>query len=178
MEFETFISRLEEVRDVARIENGYSHIVYNIMYEHVLNSDYMLVDVSTYKRKSKGKPINVELLGKNLCAVPDFVITKKTKLWEEIEKNRLGCIEVKFNKSDLDGARLYNEGNKKGYLETYNNHVIYTNGWIWKYYDGSDETRWWTVDFAQEEQRNAVRYSELIEKLKEIKWEELGNITV
>ena len=167
MDFKTFISRLEEVRDIGRIENGYSHIVYNVMYDHVLDSEkYMLVDVSTYWRTKNKHPINEEFLGKDLCAVPDFVITKKTKKLSEIGDNRLGCIEVKFHERDLDGKRLSNEENKIGYLEMYNNHVIYTNGWIWKYYGEKP----WIVDFTKEEKRTQKTYDELISKLKTIKW--------
>ena len=173
MNFETFISRLEEVKEIARIENAYSHIVYDIICNHVIGSDYMLVDVSTYARQYDGIDKNIELLGKDLCAVPDFVVTNKAKSLKDIE--RLGCIEVKLDASGLNTARLDSEGGKRGYLDTYNKNVIYTNGWIWKYYMGTknsdgENVPEWTIDFTQEKQRNAVTYYELLMKLSDIKW--------
>lgn len=174
MEFETFIRRLEEVKDISLIENGYSHIIYNVLYDHVLNSEYMLVDVSTYKRWYDGKPKNIELLSEGLCAVPDFVITNKVTSLKNI--NRLGCIEVKFNSSDVNGERLDDENDEKGYLSVYNHNVIYTNGWIWKYYAGDKNDKGenvpcWIFDFSQEEQKNAKTYYMLLMKLNEIKWD-------
>jgi len=182
MDFKTFISRLEEVRDIGRIENGYSHIVYNVMYDHVLDSEkYMLVDVSTYRRTKNKKPINEEFLGKDLCAVPDFVITNKTTKLRKIQ--RLGCIEVKFHDKDVDvhlatennSIRLSRKDDKKGYLEVYNHHVIYTNGWKWNYYDGSleDDGKTYkalTFDFTKKDQQTEERYKELIKKLCNINW--------
>lgn len=177
MDFKTFISRLEEVRDIGRIENGYSHIICEIMYYNGLNAEeYMLIDTSTYWRTET----NVTLLGENVCAVPDFVITDKTNKRDEIE--RYGCIEVKFVDKDVDDAsRLGNTDDQNGYLESYNNHVIYTNGWKWNYYDGSrtDDGKaykaCWKFDFSQEEQRNAVTYYDLLKKLNEIDWKEKRN---
>lgn len=168
MEINTFISRLEEVRDIGRIENGYSHIIYNVMYDDVLESEYMLVDVSTYKRTKNKQPINQDFLGENPCAVPDFVIIKKIKSLSE-QVSRLGCIEVKYKDVDVNGAR--NSG-ENGYLKIYNNHVIYTNGWIWNYYNGKDPKRNWEVDFRPDENRTQKKYDELISQIKGIKWSE------
>lgn len=187
MDFKTFISRLEEVRYVGRLENGYSHIIYEVMYEHVLNATYMLVDVSSMKRwctnKTTGekKAINTELLGENLCAVPDFVITnrpdfatlKKEDILKEIRP--LGCIEVKFKDVDVKAARLTDIGERKGYLSTYK-HVIYTNGWKWSYFNGGEKVLW-QVDFNDKEQRNESMYADLLEKLSQIEWEENKNNT-
>ena len=187
MNFNTFISRLKQVENIDKIENGYSHIIYSLMYEDVLTSEYMLVDVSTMHRYAKvkdpstgketRKAINIELLGKNLCAVPDFVITNRPDFFtthkEELLKsiNRLGCIEIKFDDDKVDEKdRLVRDDGKKGYLETYNNHVIYTNGWKWNYYDGSKEEPIWRFDFTQKEERNAGRYAELLDELSKIEW--------
>lgn len=43
---------------------------------------------------------NRPLIGENLGAIPDFVITNRTQNREEIK--RLGCIEVKFKDADVD----------------------------------------------------------------------------
>lgn len=51
MTFDTFIKRLYEVKNISRIENGYSHIVYDIIYNSTLdNNEYMLIDTSSYKK--------------------------------------------------------------------------------------------------------------------------------
>ena len=42
MNFKTFIKRLEEARDFSRIENAYSHIVYNIFNLTLDTSKYVL----------------------------------------------------------------------------------------------------------------------------------------
>lgn len=190
MDFKTFMSRLEEVRYVGKVENGYSHIIYELLYEDVLDTEkYMLVDVSSMDRWSKvratgeQRAINTELLGENLCAVPDFVITnrpnfdttKKKDLLKEIE--RLGCIEMKFYNRDVNADRLSDKGKERGYLSTYNKHVIYTNGWKWSYYDGrkNDDGSykdWLNVDFNDKKQRNQEKYDELLAFLREIVWEQ------
>lgn len=74
MKFDTFITRLQEVRDISKIENGYSHIICELFCNNLLNSqEYMIVDTSSYKKRAN-RPLIVD----NLCAVPDFVITNKT----------------------------------------------------------------------------------------------------
>lgn len=170
MEFETFITRLHEVQDISRIENGYSHIICELLYNDVLdNNKYMIVDTSSYKKR-----FNRPLIIDNLCAVPDFVITNKTS--ERSKIKRFGCIEVKFNDGGVEAHllkrhrnRLINYYKQKGYLDTYNYHVLYTNGWKWNYYE--DNIPSWSFDFSKEENRKKEYFDELIMKLTEIEWE-------
>lgn len=52
MEFETFITRLQEVKNISRIENGYGHIICELFYNDILDNDkYMIIDTSTYKKE-------------------------------------------------------------------------------------------------------------------------------
>lgn len=39
MEFETFITRLQEVKNISRIENGYGHIICELFYNDILDND-------------------------------------------------------------------------------------------------------------------------------------------
>ncbi len=137
MNIRTFLSKLVEAETKSCIENAYSHIVYEI-FDIVLDSEkYSLVDVSSWKR-NKDK----SLLPKDIIAVPDFVITKKDYNFEDTETDIYGCIEVKFNDSNVDvPERLKDEIDKRGYLSIYNN-VIYTNGWKWACYSNSNEADW------------------------------------
>ena len=97
MEFNAFLTRLQEVKNISLIENGYSHIIYELIYNKILdNQKYMLIDTSSYQKRESNRP----LIGENLGAIPDFVITNRTQNREEIK--RLGCIEVKFKDADVD----------------------------------------------------------------------------
>lgn len=101
MEFNTFFTRLQEVENISRIENGYSHIIYDLIYNQILdNQKYMLIDTSSYKRQGNNKPLIVD----NLCAIPDFVITNHASRLKDVK--RLGCIEVKFYDREVE-AHLY-----------------------------------------------------------------------
>lgn len=74
--------------------------------------------------------------------MPDFVITKREYIFDDIKKSDcvLGCVEMKYYDADvIKPARLNSTAQSKGYLETYSK-VIYTNGWFWKFYDGSHES--------------------------------------
>lgn len=170
MIFETFLVRLKEVRDISRIENGYSHIICELLYNDILdNGKYMLVDTSSYKKKNN-RPLIID----NLCAVPDFVITNKAS--ERGKIKRLGCVEVKFSYNDVEAHllkrhhnRLINYYKQKGYLDTYNHNVLYTNGWKWNYYENNEPS--WSFDFSIKENRNEEYFKKLVTKLQEIDWE-------
>ena len=172
MTFDTFIRRLNEVRDISRIENGYSHIVYELLCNDVLdNEKYMLVDTSTYQKRSN-RPLIVDFLR----AVPDFVITNRTSERNHIK--RLGCVEVKFFGRDVEAHlmslqhnRLINYYKQEGYLSVYNNNVLYTNGWKWNYYKSNEPL--WSFDFTVDKNCNQEYFEELIAKLKEIAWEKI-----
>ncbi len=173
MEFNAFLTRLQEVKNISLIENGYSHIIYELISYKILdNQKYMLIDTSSYQKRESNRP----LIGENLGAIPDFVITNRTQNREEIK--RLGCIEVKFKDADVDehlktgkNNRLVNYYTRKGYLETYNYHVLYTNGWKWNYYnDKKLQKPTWSFDFLKEK-CNSDTYYDLLKNLARIDWE-------
>ena len=140
MTFDTFIKRLYEVKNISRIENGYSHIVYDIIYNSTLdNNEYMLIDTSSYKKR--------------------------------------GSIEVKYSTSEIKNANLYKRFNnrlidyyrQKGYLSTYNSNVIYTNGWVWRYFKSNKEHEW-IHDFTKPNTCNETEYNKLLSDLRSINW--------
>lgn len=176
MEFNTFFTRLQEAENISRIENGYSHIIYDLIYNQILdNQKYMLIDTSSYKRQGNNKPLIVD----NLCAIPDFVITNHASRLKDVK--RLGCIEVKFYDREVEAHlykrranRLINYYNTKGYLETYNHHVLYTNGWKWNYYENNEPS--WSLRFSKEKcNSNSGIYDDLIKNLTKINWEYNGS---
>ena len=175
MEFETFITRLQEVKNISRIENGYGHIICELFYNDILDNDkYMIIDTSTYKKRAN-RPLIID----NLCAVPDFVITNKTGELNKIK--RLGCIEVKFWDKDIEAHkpkrhhnRLIDYYKQKGYLTTYNSHVLYTNGWKWNYYEKNTPS--WSFDFSILENCNSDYFNKLIKELVKINWENKSNV--
>lgn len=82
---------------------------------------------------------------------------------------------MKFCEKDVDAHllkrhhnRLINYYKQKGYLDTYNHNVIYTNGWKWNYYE--ENTPLWSFDFSIAENCNSKYFEELINKLSEIDW--------
>ena len=97
------------------------------------------------------------------------MITNKDYTFDGIQnsENILGCIEVKYSDSDtINPCRLHSEKQNKGYLEYYRK-VIYTNGWIWKYYNSSGKT--WTINFR--DSLSNASYGELIKLLCSIDWD-------
>ena len=63
MEFNAFLTRLQEVKNISLIENGYSHIIYELIYNKILdNQKYMLIDTSSYQKRESNRP----LIGENL----------------------------------------------------------------------------------------------------------------
>lgn len=172
MIFETFIRRLHEVKNISRIENGYSHIVYDIMYNSILdNNKYMLIDTSSYHKRG-----NNPLIIDHLCAIPDFVLTNRVDTLKNIK--RLGCIEVKYFSEEIYNANLFKRSNnrlidyykQRGYLSTYNNNVIYTNGWVWRYFK-SNKDHEWIYDFTNPKNCNETEYNKLLSDLHSINWE-------
>lgn len=171
MTFDTFIKRLYEVKNISRIENGYSHIVYDIIYNSTLDyNEYMLIDTSSYKKRGN-RPLIID----HLCAIPDFVITNRTNTLKNIKRH--GCIEVKNSTSEIYNANLYKRSNnrlidyyrQKGYLSTYNNNVIYTNGWVWRYFKSNKEHEW-IHDFTNPNTCNETEYNKLLSDLRSINW--------
>ena len=167
MNFDTFIKRLEEARDFSRIENAYSHIIYDIFNLTLDTSKYVLIDTSTYKRTDK----NIDaLVPENAIAVPDFVIGSREEKIEQVK--RLGCIEAKYFDKDILNADKLSECddrlkdhfrdsmNRIGYLNLYK-HVIYTNGWIWRMFAGSN-TCIKEFDFTKKENQNNAYYGEFL----------------
>ena len=71
MNYNSYMGKLEDVEEKSRIENGYSHIVYNV-FDFVLGDRYRLVDTSTIERGNDKRQFP-----RNLIAVPDFFVTSK-----------------------------------------------------------------------------------------------------
>lgn len=173
MNFEAFMKRLEEARDFSRIENAYSHIIYDIFNLTLDTSKYVLIDTSTYKRTENKQD---SIVPNDAIAVPDFVIGNR----EETIKG-MGCIEVKYFDSNVDNAdklskdtdRLedyYREGKKRrGYLSLYHN-VIYTNGWKWRIFRHTKE-KVTEFDFTKEENQTNAYYGTFLATLFQFDWD-------
>ena len=164
MNFNTYIKKLKEVEDKSRLENGYSHIVYQI-FEIVLDDEkHSIVDTSNLKRT-----INKATAPHDVIAVPDFVITKKGYFFDDIQKSDdiLGCVEVKYKDVDVANTdRLCSIPQSKGYLDVYNK-VIYTNGWIWRIYIGAQDF----VEINFRKNLTNAAYGELLKLLCSINWD-------
>ncbi|MBB2182143.1 hypothetical protein H0486_04545 [Lachnospiraceae bacterium MD1] len=83
---------------------------------------------------------------------------------------------MKFSYNDVEAHllkrhhnRLINYYKQKGYLDTYNHNVLYTNGWKWNYYENNEPS--WSFDFSIKENRNEEYFKKLVTKLQEIDWE-------
>jgi hypothetical protein len=166
MNYNTYINKLNEVIQKSHLENGYSHIIYQIFDIILDDSKFSIVDTSCLKRTQ-----DKSLAPKNVIAVPDFVITRKEFCFTNIQKNEkdiLGCIEVKYIDNDVKNpTRLLDKDEKIGYIGIYNK-VIYTNGWIWRYYTSENEYR--EINFIENPSNKT--YGELLSLLCSIEWEE------
>lgn len=176
MNFETFLIRLQEAKDFSRIENAYSHIIYDIFNLTLDTSKYILIDTSTYKRTDENTDA---LVPKDAIAVPDFVIGNRAKSIDDVE--RKGCIEAKYFDKDIIKAdelpdakdRLnnhYREGmERRGYKNLYQN-VVYTNGWIWRFFTrSSSEIK--EFDFTDENNQTNSYYRIFLEYLFSFNWD-------
>lgn len=167
MNYNSYIKKLKEVQDKSHLENAYSHIVYQL-FEIVLdNEKYSIVDTSSLKRTK-----NKATAPHNVIAVPDFVITNKDYFFDGIQKSDdiLGCIEIKYSDADVTNpGRLSSISQKKGYLEVYSK-IIYTNGWIWRFYDASEKF----VEINFRNNSSNATYGELLKLLCSINWNEIN----
>ena len=175
MNFETFMKRLKEARDFSRIENAYSHIIYDIFYLTLDTSKYVLIDTSTYKRNENRQD---SIVPNDAIAVPDFVIGNRAKTINEVK--RMGCIEVKYGDFNVDNANKlsedmdrfgnhYREGKeRRGYLSLYHN-VIYTNGWKWRIFRNSKQAVK-EFDFTKKENQTNAYYSTFLATLFQFDW--------
>lgn len=176
MNFETFLIRLQEAKDFSRIENAYSHIIYDIFNLTLDTSKYILIDTSTYKRTDENTDA---LVPKDAIAVPDFVIGNRAKNIDDVE--RKGCIEAKYFDKDIIKAdelpdakdRLnnhYREGmERRGYKNLYQN-VVYINGWIWRFFTrSSSEIK--KFDFTDENNQTNSYYGIFLEYLFSFNWD-------
>lgn len=165
MNFNAYITKLKEVQDKSHLENGYSHIVYRVFDITLDDEKYSLVDTSSLKRT-----INKATAPRGVVAVPDFVITKKGYSFDGIQKSEdiLGCVEVKYKDIDVTNPdRLYSTSQNKGYLEVYSK-VIYTNGWIWRLYNASQNY----IEISFRDNSSNATYGELLRLLCSINWNE------
>ena len=170
MNYNSYMGKLEDVEEKSRIENGYSHIVYNV-FDFALEDRYRLVDTSTIVRGNDKRQFPL-----NLIAVPDFFVTSKEYTYKKGNGNGVyACVEVKFNDKDvMNPDRLANskKGGEEsvGYIQIYNK-VIYTNGWIWRYYINEDKNSpEWEINFRKHPTNK--EYGKLLERLCSIDWEE------
>lgn len=176
MNFETFLIRLKEARDFSRIENAYSHIIYDIFNLTLDTSKYILIDTSTYKRTDENTDA---LVPKDAIAVPDFVIGNRTKNIDDVE--RKGCVEVKYHDYDIinadklldDKDRLndhYREGmQRRGYMNLYQN-VVYTNGWRWRFITRSSSKNK-EFDFTDKNNQTDSYYKDFLKYLSSFNWD-------
>lgn len=175
MNFETFLMRLKEAKNFSRIENAYSHIIYDIFNLTLDTSKYILIDTSTYKRTDENTDA---LVPKDAIAVPDFVIGNRAKNIDDVK--RKGCIEVKYFDRDINKAdelsddkdrlkKHYREGmERRGYEDLYQN-VVYTNGWIWRFIRSSSEIK--EFDFTDKNNQTNSYYGVFLKYLFSFNWD-------
>lgn len=167
MDFKTYVKKLKDVETKCPIENGYSHVIYQLFDDiEGMNEKYALVDTTNLKRTVAKK---TNLFPENIVAIPDFVITDdKFEYGKENDKKEYiyGCIEVKYFDNEVKLTnRLNSENGVIGYLQYYK-HVIYTNGWIWMYYDEKEKLM--IIDFRDTSSDDDKKFHKLIKKLNEI----------
>ena len=165
MNFRTFFEKLNDAENKRSVENAYSHII-DCVFDVILDKNvFSLIDTSTWKKGVDGR-----IVPKNIVATPDFVITDRDYKFNDNTSNAYGCIEVKYaDRNVKQSLRLCDDSDSKGYLHYYQN-VLYTNGWIWIYYDGKTTPKW-TINF-RENQTNK-EFGRLLYELCSIEWKNL-----
>lgn len=165
MNYNSYIKKLEVVQEKSHLENGYSHIVYQL-FETVLDDEkYSIIDTSSLKRTKNKATVPYDVI-----AAPDFVITSKSYFFDGIQKSDdiLGCVEIKYKDVDVTNPdRLCSTSQNRGYLAIYSK-IIYTNGWIWRYYNGAEDF----VEINFRKNSSNATYGELLKLLCSINWNE------
>lgn len=82
MNFNLYIRKLKEIQDKCRLENGYSHIIYQVLENTIDDEKYSIIDTSSLKRTQDKATAPHDII-----AVPDFVITNKDYTFDGIQNS-------------------------------------------------------------------------------------------
>lgn len=156
---------IELVQAQNRVECDLYSIIAHIIRESTQGGSISLRDVSERRETDFSRPFRGGL------GFPDFVIRAREK---SNDAQILGAVEAKYITEDLDLEK---------YLEQLEAHikfyklVIYTNGLLWRFYDGNNSEKKWEISLGEIINNHFKWASEkqwrnLLTKLNNIMWTE------
>lgn len=165
---------INNVKLKAPLEIGVETAIYMLMFGLLSESEFEIVDVNTMWLGSAKVYSNAKDKDNLFRAVPDLVIVGKDFDYSNTkdENHALGFVEVKSiatnDIKDTDEIKSHK-------LNT--NHLIWTNGLKWYYYNMVSQERNWFIDLATNKKDGSGRvqiderkYGELLYYLNEIDW--------
>ena len=156
---------LNNVYTKAPLEIGVEIAVFMLLYGK-LHQYYDVADVNTMWRRYAAAYVDAS---DELTAVPDLVILDKAFRFTEGNGTAYGFVEVKNLAARQNGETEEMKSHRNNA-----NHVIWTNGLIWTYYQFGSEQ--WSMDLTGPcEQKGRIRidpwrFCLLLEKLDQIPW--------
>ena len=164
---------LNNIRCKAPVEIGVEVAVYMLLFGLLENTNHTVVDVnSMWRKKAKVYSINSDKEA-GFEAVPDLVIVSNKFSFQKKNSKNLtyGFVEVKALSEQYSETKEIESHMKN------TNHLIWTNGLEWHYFNQNDQTQNWKVDLTSSIDKegtiiiNETKYAELLNELSNIGWE-------
>lgn len=164
---------LNNIRFKAPVEIGVEVAVYMLLFGLLEGMNLAVLDVnSMWRKKAKVYSINSDKEA-GFEAVPDLVIVSNEFSFQKENPKNLtyGFVEVKAL------SEQYSETNEIKSHKKNTNHLIWTDGLEWHYFNQNDQTQNWTIDLKISVDTDDTiiidekKYAELLNKLSKIDWE-------
>ena len=175
MNHEYYERKINDIINKCPIEAGVEILVYNLLDAVIGCEDIVVVDISRL-RKNKDERLETN------AGICDIAVVSADFKYKESAGSTYGFIEVKASNCSLRETKQ-----TKGQRENIS-HFIYTNGLVWRYYKKEKEECEWEIVIATLDGRkrrvikgindirvDSERFTELVYRLKEIKWAEKTN---
>lgn len=175
IDYQYYEKLINNVILLAPIEAGVEILAFMLLESFVSQKDYTLIDINRFS-KENAKKFGVKNNGDG--AVPDFVVVKKEYNYQKKSDDDicLGYVEIK-KPSDKINTK---SGQAKAHIAA-NDHVLFTNGIVWKYINKKDVSQSWEILLDIQEKQSIknkpfsideMKFSELLIRLNKIRWGE------
>lgn len=154
---------IELVQAQNRVECDLYSIIAQIIRESAQGGSISLRDVSVRRKTKFSRPF------RGSFGFPDFVIRAREK---SNDAQILGAVEAKYLTEDLDLEKYLEQ--LEAHIEFYKL-VIYTNGLVWRFYDGNNSEKNWEISLGEAVNNyfkwaSEKQWRNLLTKLNNIMW--------
>ena len=164
---------INNVLNKAPLEIGVEVLVYMLLYGLTENTEYIVADINSMKRKYAKQYAALEIDSKEskFGAVPDLVVLNNSFVYASASEKKqcaLGFVEIKNLKEKLN----IQDGEIQSHMKNAR-HFIWTNGKTWHYFLGGKEE--WSIELCDKSRSKTilideVKFDELLYRLSNINW--------